>query len=284
MISRVIILISAILVDLIVGEYPEKIHPVVWIGKLVEFWDKKFYGGIWRGASIIPVFLLISISTQILFLLPLCVSLPLQVYFLKSTFSIRSLAEHVYATCRGGKMRREEVAKIVSRDVSNLDDEHLASAAIESCAENLVDAIVSPLLFFAVFGLPGAFFYRCINTADAMIGYRTERYEYFGKSVAKLDDILNYIPARLTYLLAMFLSPRVLRYKKYARGKNGMYPIAAFSAILGVKLEKIGYYTIPGRKPTTKDVERSILICGCITSMALWVVITLAWWCETLGI
>ena len=277
-------LLSALAIDIAIGEYPEKFHPVVWMGKLINLFDRKLHGGFWHGFILLPIFLGISSSLYFLDFLPFLVAFPLKVYLLKSTFSIRGLYSFVYNTCRGGRMRRGEVQKIVSRDTRNLDEWHLASASIESCAENTVDSIVSPLFFFAFFGLPGAFFYRFVNTADAMIGYRTPRYEKFGKSIAKMDDALNYIPARLTFLLALPLSKRVWKYRKYAKGKNGMYPISAFSAILGVRIEKIGHYFIPGREPKPKDVEKSIIVSGIIVSMWLWMVMGIAWWCETLGI
>ena len=276
---------AAILLDIAIGEYPESIHPVVWIGKLISFWDKRFYGGFWHGFMLIPIFLVISSSFIFVDFLPILIAFPIKVYFLKSTFSIRTLYEFVHNTCRGGKMNRKEVQKIVSRNTENLDEEHLASAAIESCAENTVDSIISPLFFFAFFGLAGAFFFRCINTADAMIGYRTKRYEKFGKAIARTDDILNYIPARISFLLSVLISPRkVISHRKFTRGKNGMYPMAAFSAILGVKLEKIGHYTIPGRNPNARDVEKSIILSGILVSIWIAVVMGIAWWCETLGI
>ncbi len=277
-------LLSAVALDIAIGEYPEKIHPVVWIGKIVDIWDKKFYGEFWHGFLLIPLFLLLSSSLYFLNFLPFLVAFPIKVYILKSAFSIRALYSFVHNTCKNGKMKRDEVQKIVSRDTKNLDEGHLASAAIESCAENTVDSIISPLFFYAFFGLPGAFFFRCINTADAMIGYRTPRYEKFGKAVARTDDVLNYIPARLSFLLSLPLSKKVWRYRKYAKGKNGMYPISAFSAILGVKIEKIGHYFIPGKEPVVKDVEKSITVSGIIVTVWLWMVIGIAWWCETFGI
>jgi len=295
--NEILVLVIALIIDAI-GEYPNKIHPVVWIGKVIDFFDKKRK----RRSKYIEFFegVLLFIFLSIIFLVPMIIILKIirneviiyilfQAFFLKASFSIGSLVRHV-KNCEKEDINelRINVSKIVSREVKNLDKSHLYSAAIESGAENIVDSIVSPLFYFLIFGVPGAFFFRIVNTLDAMIGYRNERYEYFGKFSARMDDILNFIPARLTGLILSIFSPRRVfkNLKKYAKLKiNGMYTIASISAILDVTLEKIGYYRIEGgRDCTLKDVSKTIKYI--LYTSVIWLVIVtvvmmeygLPWW------
>jgi len=195
--------------------------------------------------------------------LPKWFAIAVSVYLLKSSFAIKSLARHVKDTIREDiEEQRKYVGLIVSRDVKSLDRPHLNSATIESLAENTVDSIVAPLFYYLIFGLSGALIYRAVNTLDAMIGYRNERYEFFGKFAARLDDITNFIPARLTVLLFLPLGPRkVLSHYKKAKFKiNGDKPIAAMSAVLGVWLEKEGVYRFDGRTPELGDIKQALRV------------------------
>ena len=266
--------------DILIGEYPNKIHPTVWFGKIIGFFDniytrinKKidFTAGFFSALIVILFALILSFIPRFI---PYYLSIILQIYFLKSTFSIRSLANHIKSTIKEDiEEQRVYVQRIVSRDVKNLDREHLNSAAIESLAENINDAIVAPILYFLIFGLSGALIYRAINTMDAMIGYKKPRYLYFGKFAARCDDVLNFIPSRLTVLLFIPLNPKkVINYWRRARYKiNGDKPIAAMSAVLGVMLEKKGIYKFEGRNPKLKDIERAIKISYIVT--AEWIII-----------
>jgi adenosylcobinamide-phosphate synthase len=144
---------------------------------------------------------------------------------------------------------------LVSRPTGELDADHVASAAVESAAENLTDAFVAPLLCYLAFGLPGAYAYRAINTADAMIGYRAERFEYFGKAAARLDDVLNIVPARLS-ALAIAAAARVaggdarrawrvmMRDHGRTASPNAGWTMSAMAGALGVALEKPGAYRL----------------------------------------
>ncbi|WP_457751364.1 adenosylcobinamide-phosphate synthase CbiB, partial [Thermococcus sp.] len=197
----------ALLWDLLLGEPPAKLHPVVWFGRLANFFDRR-----WRrrdpsldflaGTSTTVLVIILALLLSLLqFYFPFPLNYALAVYLLKSSFAIRSLHEHVARTITGNiEEKRKAVSMIVSRDVKALDEAHLNSASIESLAENLNDSIIAPLFYFLLFGLLGALIYRAVNTLDAMLGYRNERYEYFGKFSARLDDVLNFIPARLTVL------------------------------------------------------------------------------------
>ena len=158
----------------------------------------------------------------------------------------RSLADHVRAVANALRQSvaqgRRAVARIVGRDTAQLDPPAIARAAIESAAENLSDGVVAPALWFLVFGLPGLMIYKITNTADSMIGYRTPRHEAFGWAAARLDDVLNWLPARLTALLIALagLCPAALRIARrdapLHRSPNAGWPEAAMAAVLGVSL------------------------------------------------
>ncbi|CAB48970.1 adenosylcobinamide-phosphate synthase CbiB [Pyrococcus abyssi] len=263
--NPLILLGLALIWDLLLGEPPAKIHPVVWFGKIAGFLDNRWRrrGKIGFLAGAFVTFIIVALAF-FLSLIPSYLTFPLDyllaIYLLKSSFAIRSLYEHVARTVTEDiEEKRKTVSMIVSRDVKVLDLAHLNSAAIESLAENLNDSVVAPLFYFMLFGLPGAMVYRAVNTLDAMFGYRDERYEYFGKFPARLDDILNFIPARLTVLLYLPFGVKVLKYYKLARFKiNSDKPIAAMSAVLGVWLEKPGAYRFPGREPRDEDIKRAL--------------------------
>ncbi|WP_054841395.1 adenosylcobinamide-phosphate synthase CbiB [Thermococcus peptonophilus] len=256
--------------DLALGEPPAVVHPVVWFGKMAGFLDSRyerrspvidFTAGLITALTVIFLAFLLSI-------LPFYTHFPLNyllaVYLLKSSFAIRSLHEHVSRTVTNDlEEKRRAVSMIVSRDTKILDEAHLNSAAIESLAENLNDSVIAPLFYFLLFGLPpGAVVYRAVNTLDAMLGYRNERYEFFGKFSARLDDVLNFIPARLTVLLYLPLGrKKVLEYYKLARFKiNSDKPIAVMSAVLRVWLEKPGVYSFPGGEPKNEDIKQALKV------------------------
>ena len=159
---------------------------------------------------------------------------------------------------------------LVSRDTSDLSESEVAGAAVASLAENLTDSIVAPLFYFALFGLPGAAVYRFINTADAVLGYRTPELESFGKFAARSDDALNFVPARLAaalLYLALLLTGAparkswalTLRDSRRTPSPNGGVTMALAAAGLEVRLEKRGVYTLNegGRTPTGKDIQRT---------------------------
>ncbi len=207
--EALVVFALALLWDLLLGEPPSLVHPVVWYGKIVGFLDKRWRRGgplpdFFAGTLLTLVVVAFALALSLLpFRLPPPLSYALALYFLKSSFAVRSLHEHVARTVTDDLgEKRKAVSMIVSRNTRELDETHLNSAAIESLAENLNDSVVAPPLFyFLLLGLPGAMVYRAVNTLDAMIGYRNERYEFFGKFAARLDDVLNFIPARLTVLL-----------------------------------------------------------------------------------
>lgn len=271
-------LIIAFFLDILIGEPPTFIHPTVWFGKIVEFLDKK-----WKRRGHILDFTVGTIVTLtvisfaymlalIVVNLPPLIKIVTESYFLFCAISIKSMIEHAKKTVRDEYVVAEEVKKIVSRDVSKLDQHRLSSAVIESIAENFVDGVFAPLFYYTLFGIPGALVYKAINTCDAIIGYRTNRYIWFGKFSARLDDLANYIPARLSVLLFITLDIRCIRVVKEYRGikLNGGYPISAMAGVLQVTLEKPGHYAVKaGRLPMVKDIYRAIGIYWRLSVIAL---------------
>jgi adenosylcobinamide-phosphate synthase len=172
--------------------------------------------------------------------------------------------EHALAT-RGTQAGRDALSRIVSRDTADLDPAGIRASAIESLAENLSDSVVAPLLWFAVGGLPGAAAYRYVNTADALWGYRSERWRHAGAVAARADDLANLLPARLTAAALLVGAPREVwcRLPVEARrtpSPNAGWPMAAVALRLGLRLAKPGVYVLNrgGREPGGADVARAL--------------------------
>jgi adenosylcobinamide-phosphate synthase len=193
---------------------------------------------------------------------------------LKPFFALRMLVEagqRVRVHLEQGDLvaARQALQALVSRDRSQLTAELISAAAIESLAENLSDSIVAPLFYYLLFGLPGAAAYRLFNTFDSMIGYHG-RYEYLGKAAARLDDILNFLPSRLTALLIIAGAPlfggkrdsawHIWRRDAHKTASpNAGHPMAAIAGALGLQLEKVGHYTLGSNERTiiTHDIQRA---------------------------
>ncbi len=195
------------------------------------------------------------------------------VWLLKTTFALRELVaagRSVERPLAGGDLAqaRRGLLALVSRPVEHLDEPHVASAAIESLAENLADSYLAPLFYYVLGGLPAALAYRVVNTADAMVGYRGDL-EYLGKVSARLDDLLNLVPARLSALALAAAAPlvgqsgkRALAVARREHGRtespNAGWPMAAAAGALGVWLEKPGHYRLDGaRAPGRADIARA---------------------------
>ncbi len=204
--------------------------------------------------------------------------LVLEALALKMTLSARSLAAAARGVGRDLERNDLTAARtavgrhLVSRSTVTLDASRVASAAVESVAENLTDAITAPLLFYLAFGLPGAFAYRALNTADAMLGYREGALEHFGKVAARLDDLANLAPARLGALALVVAAALVgaegrrawrAMWRDHARtsSPNAGWTMAAMAGALGVRLEKPGHYVLGnGRLPGVCDIEAAIRV------------------------
>ncbi|NON62009.1 cobalamin biosynthesis protein [Acidianus sp. RZ1] len=262
-------LLSALALDLVLGEPPIYIHPVVMTGKIAEKIIKPYKGYIYGIViwiiSVFPVLFLFSLPT----LLPTgIIGFLLIVFVLQPTMSIKLLYKLVSSSL-DEKKSREFVQQIVRRDLSKADLPHIWSAAIESLFESLVDGITSPLFWFLLFGIPGSLLQRLGNTMDSMVGYKTDELRKEGYFSAKVDTIMNYIPARITGLI-MIIAGRfmnldirnainTLRQTHEIESVNAKYPISIVAGLLGVKLEKEGFYAVGnGNLPTKEDVEKAL--------------------------
>jgi len=233
--------------DRIFGEFKQIRHPVVLMGDYIAWFEKKFYAdSIVRGMiltlSLLCITFGISVAIQSL-LTPHSSLLTLLVEGVIASTAIAS--KMLYDSVKEIIVRPQQIRYLVSRDTEHLSDSDINKAAIETYAENLSDGVIAPLFYLILFGLWGAFVYKAINTLDSMVGYRNERYEKFGKFAAKLDDVANYIPARMTsVLIVLLMKGRHLGLplrKIWIQGSkheslNAGYPIAAMGWKLGVKL------------------------------------------------
>ena len=232
-------------------------HPVVWIGVLIEALDKTINREAWRPstrylAGTVTTLLIVALTTAIA--VGLTTGLPktwwgvaVQAAIASSLIASLSLHEHVAAVARplsAGDLTRARtaVSMIVGRDPSQLDEAGVARASLESLAENASDGVIAPLFWGAVFGLPGIAAYKAINTLDSMIGHRNVRYSAFGGFAARLDDLANLVPARLTGLLIAVASLRsaafvaMIHDARRHRSPNAGWPEAAMAGGLGVRL------------------------------------------------
>ncbi|HEX2032674.1 MAG TPA: adenosylcobinamide-phosphate synthase CbiB, partial [Chloroflexota bacterium] len=272
----------AVGLDLRWGEPPARLHPVVWMGRLIAFLERGAprgeAGRLCYGAGMVvaavlgvslPALLLEALLRRLGLLGAVLLGLSL-----KPCFAIRELLQatrRVAAALERDDLvaTRQGLRSLVSRDTSALPPPLLAAAAIESLTENSSDSVVAPLFYFALWGFPGAVAYRMINTLDAMVGYRDERYEHLGKAAAWLDDAANLIPSRLTALALTLAAPlvggspgatwRILRRdRRLTASPNAGWPMAAGAGALGLTLEKVGHYRLnpTGRPPGTADVGR----------------------------
>lgn len=287
----------ALLVDRFVGEWPARLHPVVALGALIEALRRRaprrgralpFLHGL--GMALLVPALAASLA-HLLTLHPLG-HLVGGLWLLKGSLSLRMLGEAglvlAEALERGDLAgAREGLRSLCSRDPSALDEGELAAGAVESLAENASDSFVAPLFWYALLGLPGAFAYRAINTLDSMVGYHGE-YEWIGKASARLDDLVNLVPARLTALCLLLAGclagARVtegLRILRRDRGRtespNAGWPMAAMAGLLGRRLTKPGHYALgDGEAPKAADirlawriVSRAAALVAAATALAL---------------
>ena len=245
------LLVPALLLDAAFGEpnwlWSRLPHPAVVMGRAVGWLDARLNTGENRKAKGVLALIVLVFGAGLLG--AVIAAIPdgglLEVLAAAILLAQRSLVDHVRAV--GDALRlsladgRRMVARIVGRDTSALDEAGVARAAIESAAENLSDGVVAPALAFLFFGLPGLMIYKITNTADSMIGHRTPRHEQFGWAAARFDDLLNWIPARLTAALILLTHGRfdpgpVLRDGPLHRSPNAGWPEAAMAVVLNVSL------------------------------------------------
>lgn len=255
------ILPAAFLLDFLLGDPIHFPHPVRWMGKIITALEPKFrklpvgltLSGAMFSISLIFIvwfstFLIVATAQSIH---PLA-GIGIQTLIIYYSISIRSLSDSamsVYRPLEKGQLQqaKNKLAMIVGRDVEKLNDSQIAQAAVETVGENLVDGVISPLFFAAIGGAPMAMAYKMINTLDSMVGYKNEKYKHFGKPSARIDDIANFLPSRLSIVIiaiaAQILNGKGGRSFKIAvtegtnhTSPNAGYPEAGFAGTLRVRL------------------------------------------------
>jgi len=317
--ESILVVTFALILDLIVGDPKNKFHPTSWIGtliaKIVPMIKNKSpnvekIGGIILVVSVtalvatILVFLTIEINNIPIEFVASIISVLVGVILLKTTIAIRGMEKHAIAVMLSIEKNDLETARtnlsmIVKRNTKDLDKNHLLSGTLESISENTVDGVTGPLFYFTFFGIPGAFIYRIVNTIDSMIGYKTSIFRNIGWFGANCDNILNYLPARITsfvmVIAAMILgndwkkSYQIMkRDGKNTESPNAGYPMAALAGALGTRFEKIDHYCIgEGNQDLTKShlysaialmKVTSILFCVIFTIPVMIILSYLVWW------
>ena len=281
------------LLDLLLGDPSWLPHPVVGFGKVIAFGERRLNRGKHRRlkGALMAIFLIalvfFSVYALLAFLPPfgrVGVGLLLIFYCLAGTTLIREVREVFRAVDRSLEEGRQQVARIVGRDTSALSAQEIRTAALETLAENLSDGVIAPLFWLAVGGVPAMMAYKMVNTLDSMIGYRTERYRDFGCWAARIDDVANYVPARLTALL-MIISEELNHFSFFTlhssfifvwrngrnhASPNSGYPEAALASILDCRFGGPHYYFGElfekpyigenARELTTADMQKAVRI------------------------
>ena len=261
--TNVVSLLIGWLLDLFFGDPSKLPHPIVWFGKAIAFCEHRLNRENHRKlkGALTAVFLIAVTFSLTWFLRSQCSMFNILCsiafdaliifYCLAGTTLIREVRAVFIALDRSLNEGRKQVARIVGRDTSELSAQEVRTAALETLAENLSDGVIAPLFWLAILGTPGMLAYKMVNTLDSMIGYKTERYKDFGCWAAHIDDIANYIPARLTAFLMIL--PKLLTFhfslftfvRKYGRchaSPNSGYPEAALAGILDCRFGGPHYY------------------------------------------
>ncbi|MEM9379525.1 MAG: adenosylcobinamide-phosphate synthase CbiB [Planctomycetota bacterium] len=276
------VLAAALVLDRTVGEPPARLHPVVWMGRIAGLARDRapvngapalVAGAVLAAALPLTAFALGAAALRASVAVP-ALHFILSTVLLWTTFSVRLLDREVAgleARLASGDLEasRAHLPRLCSRDPRELDASELAGAGISSLAENTCDSYVAPWLWYALLGVPGALAYRAVNTLDAVVGYRG-RLERIGKASARLDDLLNVVPARLSALLMIGAGARsgdaartawrvTRRDARKTPSPNGGWPMAAMAGLLGVVLAKPGVYRLGdgGRGPETRDITKA---------------------------
>lgn len=265
-----IILLAAVILDLLIGDPKFYTHPVVLIGRLIKFLEKKLKNNSEseaiqkiKGIILVIVVLLLTfvITYIVIFIgstLNYYLGIIIKVLILYTTLAIKGLSKaalEIFNQLIEGDVAgaRRSLNMIVGRDTNQLKENEIIRGTIETVAENTSDGIIAPLFYFLLGGPIAAVLYKAINTMDSMLGYRNEEYQYFGWAAARLDDVVNYIPARLTAILIVISSyiyrkdykksfKIIIRDAKKHVSPNAGYPEAAIAGALNIQLGGINYY------------------------------------------
>lgn len=288
--------------DRLLGDPEGWSHPIVWFGKAISAGEKALNkgseralkGGILAVVLILGVYLICErILSWAWIIHPQFSGLLTAVgvfYCLSGKTLIKEVKAVFEAVDRSTEEGRRQVARIVGRDTSNLSPQEIRAAALETLSENLSDGVIAPMFWFALLGLPGMMAYKMVNTLDSMIGYKNERYLEFGRIAAQIDDIANYIPARLTAYLMLLVSNNwgkrdfVRRFGPEHASPNSGYPEAALAAVLDCQFGGThDYFGKPVEKPyigtnarpfTTEDMRIAIQV-NSNTELLMGVIVTL---------
>jgi adenosylcobinamide-phosphate synthase len=280
---------AALLVDAALGEPPERVHPVVWMGKTISAFES-FAGGLRTPRTRLGAGLLVASGLPLLAFysthallkaLPAGLRDVVEVALISTSLSMHGLGQAAraveYELGRGNlATARARAGEMVGRDTDHLGEGEIARAAVESVAENTSDGVVAPAVYAYAFGAPGALAYKAVNTLDSMIGHPDEPYRHLGWASARLDDAANFVPARLTALAVAAVSGRPLqvvrissRYGSLTSSPNAGWAEAAFAGALGLRLggtnryggvERAGPRLGDGRQPETGDVGRAVAV------------------------
>lgn len=289
--SVILPLIVGWTLDLLIGDPAWLPHPIVWFGKTIATFERHLNIGKYRKAkgAFTAVFLI-----ALVFIITGAIAYGLRLtgkwsmlfdaiiifYCLAGTTLIREVRQVFLALDRSLDEGRRQVARIVGRDTQGLSAQEVRTAALETLAENLSDGVIAPLFWLAILGTPGMLTYKMVNTLDSMIGYRTDRYRDFGCWAARIDDIANYIPARLTALLMILpqillkgrwsLVSFVFKYGRKHASPNSGYPEAALAGILDCRFGGPHYYFDEvfdkpyigenDRPLTTEDMKKAVRV------------------------
>jgi len=278
---------AALLLDAVFGEPPEAIHPTVWMGRVISAFEKgalrlksprsRRLAGFVLALSVPS--LVYSSTRKILGVLPARPGWMIGTVLISTTLSMRGLAEaavDVQRRLQDGRLgvARTQVGHLVGRDTGDLSESEVCRAAVESVAENASDGVVAPMVYGLLFGAPGALGYKAVNTLDSMVGYRQTPYTELGWASARLDDLANLLPSRLTVLSVAAISGRpyrtlltALRYGPLTASPNAGMAEAAFAGALGVRLGGANVYggvlregpvLGDGRPPVPDDIRRAV--------------------------
>jgi adenosylcobinamide-phosphate synthase len=265
-----IILPAAVILDLLMGDPKFYTHPVVLIGKLIKFLEKKLnkssnHRAMQRMKGVILVITVLLVTFVITYLvifisntLNYYLGVIIKILILYTTLAIKGLSKaalEIFNQLSEGDLKgaRHSLNWIVGRDTDDMKENEIIRGTIETVAENTSDGIIAPLFYFFLAGPIGAVLYKAVNTMDSMLGYRNEKYKYFGWASARLDDVANYIPARLTAILIVFSSfvyrkdykrafKTLIRDAKKHVSPNAGYPESALAGALRIQLGGINYY------------------------------------------
>ncbi len=299
-VDSLLIFTLAFLIDIVFGELPDRIHPTVWIGKTIDYFKPKFKSANPRTEKIngiilcllvillvaVPIYLLLLGIQQFLGWIPYII---VSAFLFKTTFALKCMKQYTVPIAEALKSGDFDKARrglyyVVRRDPTKLSENQIASAAVESIAESTTDGITTPFFFFALFGVPGAFAFRVVNTLDSMVGYKDDEHRNIGWFSASLDTITNYVPARLTAILMVVAAAllgenwqeswRILqRDKTKTNSLNAGWTMSAMAGALGVQLEKSGHYALGDKGDVSPEHIRRALRIMELTAVLFGVVV-----------